>query len=78
MEKEKLKEFQNEFLSLITKYGLKNVSVPGMAYDNFIGIFALTSTDEDMFDAAMCVGRLWQHTREQVRAVLNSFERESS
>ena len=77
MDEQKLKEFQKDLEILCTDYCIKSASFCGEANGHYIGMLDIghESTQQTAFDAVLSIGRLWQHGREQVRHLLNSYER---
>ena len=78
---EKLKDWnvlEKDIIELCKKHSITAASFTGTFQDGVgVSFFSVDSPiiDGKIFDAAMNVGRLWQHVRSQIKAGLDNFEK---
>ena len=79
MTKEAIREIQKELAVVLEKYGIRDSAFCGVGEEgHFIGGMVGSGGEisrESTIKTALNIGRLWQHTRETVRNVLDSFEK---
>lgn len=75
--KEKRKAFRDDLIALCGKYGIENASFCGTIGDEFVSAFCMgeLKSVSGVTEAAMNVGRLWQHARSMVKKMLDGFEK---
>lgn len=67
---------EKDFDAFIEKHNLTACSFCGTNSDNeFVGIHGPSKTLTELFEITTNVGRLWQHSREEARRILNRFEK---
>ena len=72
------KLFIAKVTEICKEFGVENASITGNTNEEYIGLLMLDPVDHSpcyMFEAAMNVGRLWQHARTSIRAILNDFDK---
>jgi hypothetical protein len=71
-------EFQKELELVIEKFGVKYCSFCGSDDEGkMIGVFLGKPTRETIFNYALNVGRMWQHTRGAIREELNTYDKKN-
>ncbi len=74
---EKQNEIKEELQAVFTKHGIRCAAYCGKTGDEYVGAIGINcDTKEEQMTAVICVGRLWQSAREQMRSWLDKFERQ--
>ena len=68
---------REDLIQLMKKHGIRNASFCGTdAADCYHGLMCVEETSvAGIFESAVNIGRLWQHTRTVIRRTLDDFER---
>jgi len=76
MDSKELKHLEGDLEDIMSRYGIKNAAFAGRHEEDYIGMFVGPQTNADAMETVYNIGRLWQHAREQVRTMLNRFEKD--
>lgn len=76
MDSDQLKQLEGELEDIIAKHGIKNAAFAGKHDEDYIGMFIGPQTNSDAMETVCNIGRLWQHAREQMRNMLNRFDKD--
>lgn len=78
MTNNEMESVETDVIELCKKHGITSASFTGTTKDGTgISLFSVDNqvVNGQCFDAALNVGRLWQHVRQQIKTGLDNFEK---